>query len=105
MMMIIYIIILSLLSSISCKRITSFSIRSSLSSTSLSSSSSSSPVWEHYYNTIDGFGADHIVEEVNDSKGSNRGRRISSMCKVAGTYGEIKSEGISLLLLSHHHYY
>lgn len=103
MMMIIYIIILSLLSLISCKRTTSFSIRSSLSSTSLSSSSS--PVWEHYYNTIDGFGADHIVEEVNDSKGSNRGRRISSMCKVAGTYGEIKAEGISLLLLSHHNYY
>ena len=31
--------------------------------------------WEHYYDSIDGFGADHIIEDSTD----NRGRRISSM--------------------------
>ena len=32
--------------------------------------------WEHYYDTIDGFGADHIIEDNNNNI---RGRRISSM--------------------------
>lgn len=37
--------------------------------------SSSSSLWEHYYDNIDGFGADHIIEESS----INRGRKISSM--------------------------
>ena len=60
-----------------------------ISSSSLSSSLSQ---WEHYFDKIDGFGADHVIEDADVSM--NRGRRISSMCKVAGTYGEIKSDGI-----------
>ena len=65
-------------------------IKSSSSSLTLSSSLSQ---WEQYFDHIDGFGADHIIE-ASDDISMNRGRRISSMCKVAGTYGEIKSEGI-----------